>query len=353
MAASQSATAGRGSLSHVERTAEEPREETLHRVTISSIVSVNESIRQITLGIEDSRGIKFLPGQWLDVHIPSLPRPGGFTITSTPAEARRPSSAAPATPQDPRSSSSSSSSASSPSPFLELAIQRSSQNPPAAWLWRPPSEILGAQLAVRVGGSFVWPPPGVADVSTIKRVVFVTGGVGINPLISILSHLSDTDQLPPSVHFLYAFRDPRGSSSSSSSSSASALDPSKVLFLSRVRSIVNRHRPGQVSLGLFVTGPAAAAAAAAAPQGIEHHNVDYGEDSHGDAHPQQDSLPDATIHRRRLRPTDVLASLGPPQQRSGTVAYVCGPQTLTDAFVKVIQDAENMAAERVLCEKWW
>jgi hypothetical protein len=31
---------------------------------------------------------------------------------------------------------------------------------------------------VRVGGSFVWPPPGV-DVNKIKRAIFIAGGVGI------------------------------------------------------------------------------------------------------------------------------------------------------------------------------
>lgn len=61
--------------------------------------------------------------------------------------------------------------------YLELAIQKSS-NPPAAWLWRPEAEIIGTELHVRVGGSFVWPPPRV-DIASVQRVVFVAGGVGI------------------------------------------------------------------------------------------------------------------------------------------------------------------------------
>lgn len=62
--------------------------------------------------------------------------------------------------------------------YLELAIQSSPQNPPAAWLWRPETEILGKRLLVRVGGNFVWPPPGV-DVNGIRKVLLVAGGVGI------------------------------------------------------------------------------------------------------------------------------------------------------------------------------
>ena len=31
---------------------------------------------------------------------------------------------------------------------------------------------------MRVGGSFIWPPPGL-EVNRIKRVMFIAGGVGI------------------------------------------------------------------------------------------------------------------------------------------------------------------------------
>jgi len=63
-------------------------------------------------------------------------------------------------------------------PYLELAVQKSVDNPPAAWLWRPEAELAGKEVYVRVGGSFVWPPPGV-DMAQIKRAVFIAGGVGI------------------------------------------------------------------------------------------------------------------------------------------------------------------------------
>jgi hypothetical protein len=47
-----------------------------------------------------------------------------------------------------------------------------------AWLWRPREEILGRELNIRVGGSFVWPPTGIS-INDVKNVVFVAGGVGI------------------------------------------------------------------------------------------------------------------------------------------------------------------------------
>lgn len=100
--------------------------------------------------------VKFLPGQWLDTFIPGLPKAGGFTITSTPNEARPTAHAA---------------------PYLELAVQRST-NPPAQWLWQTAESILGTQLLVRVGGSFTWPPPAL-NASEIDRLVLIAGGVGI------------------------------------------------------------------------------------------------------------------------------------------------------------------------------
>lgn len=61
---------------------------------------------------------------------------------------------------------------------MELAVQDSPSNPPAAWLWKPREQIIGKEVNIRVGGSFVWPPTGV-DRRQVKNVVFIAGGVGI------------------------------------------------------------------------------------------------------------------------------------------------------------------------------
>lgn len=89
--------------------------------------------------------------------MPGISKPGGFTITSAPSKAQQgpapPASAVPADGTAPAPSA--------PEPYLELAVQKSPDNPPAQYLWRPASEILNSELRIRVGGSFVWPPPGV------------------------------------------------------------------------------------------------------------------------------------------------------------------------------------------------
>ena len=61
---------------------------------------------------------------------------------------------------------------------MELAIQKSPRNPPAAWLWQAQEAILGKHLHIRVGGDFVWPPQCIA-VEDLKKVVFIAGGMGI------------------------------------------------------------------------------------------------------------------------------------------------------------------------------
>lgn len=135
---------------------------------------------QFTLQDDNQQPFAFLPGQWLDVHIPSIAHAGGFTITSTPADAQllpvpEVSPAESLVGEEPETPS-------FPSqgrpPYVELAVQDSPSNPPAAWLWRPKEEILGKEINIRVGGSFVWPPTGV-DVHKVRNVVFIAGGVGI------------------------------------------------------------------------------------------------------------------------------------------------------------------------------
>ncbi|KAL8739846.1 MAG: hypothetical protein Q9190_007391 [Brigantiaea leucoxantha] len=251
--------------------------------------------------------LQFLPGQWLDVHIHGLQQAGGFTITSAPKEAQ------PGTGSETGSRDG----------YLELAVQKSPRNPPAAWLWRPETEILGCDLHVRVGGSFVWPPPGL-DPTSITRAVFVAGGVGINPLVSISSHLHQNPELRPSVlNFLYTTRHP------------SSKDLSSVLFFSRLNSQFDGGSSPSRTLQLFLTR-------------LPDNTKDRLLHSADDANPFSGG-----INFRRISSQDLLAALGPQSERRGVVAYVCGVPAMTDEFVDVLRSAEGMDVERVLCEKWW
>ncbi|OCK87987.1 uncharacterized protein K441DRAFT_647580 [Cenococcum geophilum 1.58] len=322
----QARSAIRSSLSHEERTATEPRDKDLYPVILNSIESVNEKIRLFRLAIKDQRSVKFLPGQWLDVHVPGLTKAGGFTITSTPRDAL-PQSSEPEPNQ-------------LHSPFLELAVQESPSNPPAAWLWRPSEEILGKEFQVRIGGSFVWPPPGV-NLDEIHRVIFIAGGVGINPLISILSHIHQTNVPLDHVRFLYATRIPR-------------YQPkiTEILFLSRLSSIfqsfgLKNYRQDEEERGrleLYLTG------------GYARHPISLNVSKNSVDEKEDLEVENATSYTyfRRIKDDDLQSAVGfDKQARESSLYYVCGPPEMTDYIVEHIRKQDSVDPERVLCEKWW
>ena len=101
--------------------------------------------------------------------------------------------------------------------------------------------------------------------------------------------------------------------------------------------------PLNISLSLYLTGPAAEGAA----------SDDRGIIEHG-------KLPNRTFGRR-ITERDLSGALdgwrkpvyGPEHDRQGTVCYVCGPPRMTDEFVAFLSRQEGMSEQRVLCEKWW
>ncbi|KAL5340819.1 hypothetical protein BJX70DRAFT_396513 [Aspergillus crustosus] len=343
------------SVPHTVRTAAEPRQNRLFAVRLSHIELANPTVRLLQLTIPPSvqdpelraqleesgepdtgepQPLAFFPGQWLDVHIPSVANAGGFSITSTPADAQVFPSLEPsaelgpadedvAPPLNPRGRE----------PFVELAVQHAPSNPASAWLWRPKEEILGKELSIRVGGSFVWPPSGV-KLEEIRKIVFVAGGVGINPLISMLSHLNNNDETTglyhPSldIHVLYSSKLPE------TSRPESALD--QVLFLPRLREIVrsqSQSRRLRITLNLFLTN-------------LEKQSSQI----------LDQSLEDLTVHSRRISQDDLREAVsgtdGNPSP-SETVSYVCGPPKMTDEIVNAITELLHGQKERVYFEKWW
>ncbi|KAF2155868.1 ferredoxin reductase-like protein [Myriangium duriaei CBS 260.36] len=290
-------TVVRNSTSHEERTATQSREKGIELVTLRHIERVNDTIRLMRLySTRQDHPIKFLAGQWLDVFLPGLSKAGGFTITSTPREAQ-PEKNSPA--------------------YLELAIQKS-RNPPAQWLWRPVEEILNQGLRVRVGGDFTWPPT-TLNVDGIKRLVLVAGGVGINPLISILAHLMRQQhrKRPDEIVFIYGTK-----------ASGSQINADEILFLPRLKALLDNDAASRLQLKLFLTGVS---------------NEDLG---------RARGLPPDTV-AGRITESDLEESLGEASMRDGTVCYVCGPQVMTDTFVEFLASRKGMTKERVLCEKWW
>ncbi|KKO99244.1 AP-1 complex subunit gamma-1 [Trichoderma harzianum] len=261
----------------------------LHEVRLSRIDQVNERVRLFRLDLV-AGPIKFLPGQWLDTYIPGVSKAGGFTITSAPSAALT-----------------------NTSPYLELAVQESPENEPAAWLWRPEREILGETLRVRVGGKFVFPPAGGAP----KKVVFVAGGVGVNPLMSMLSYIAEGNgQGVGDVRFIYASKLPRSGKLSD------------IVFLDRITSLFGEDKvKGEVKLFVTAAGNAVSQETTASINGAL-----------------------VEVRPRRLTMGDVEAAIG-DREDQGTVVYVCGPPTMTDELVEKL--AAVVDPQRVLTERWW
>ena len=105
--------------------------------------------------VQPSKPFNFLPGQWVDFYIPPINKVGGYSITSLPSHL----------------------------PRLELAVKRS-RHPPAEWVTS--NAKVGDAVKVRVGGEFVYSTaPDCSD----KALLFIAGGVGINPLYGMLRQL--------------------------------------------------------------------------------------------------------------------------------------------------------------------
>ncbi|KAI0016736.1 NADH-cytochrome b-5 reductase [Xylariomycetidae sp. FL0641] len=312
---------------HLERTAAEPRDKSLHTLTIGRIDQVNDNIRLFRLEVPpDAAPVRFLPGQWLDVYVPAVPQAGGFTITSTPADARA-------------------ASASSSPGFVDLAIRRSPANPPAAYLWRDPAPaLLGTAVRARVGGSFVWPPPGVNARSSLRRVVFVAGGLGVNPLVSMLGAIARGGSSGQSfdVRFLYAMKDP--GTEEEEQGGQRRRHAAKMLFVERIAEAFHSGRV-RGRLQLFLTG---------AHDDEEEKKKKKGEKAGGTV--ASDSAGEIPFEPRRLTIEDVEEAVGDAAERRFAVVYVCGVPAMTDELVQKLTDRQNglgMEPHRVLCEKWW
>lgn len=213
-------------------------------------------------------------------------------------------------------------------PYLELAVKQSPQNPAAEWLWRPETDIIGQEVKVRVGGEFVWPPTGI-EISNIKRAVFIAGGVGINPLMSMLSSLAEQKEkavdgkLGMKVVLLYSFR----------CGGVASIPAFEVLFLDRLSSIFQSLKE-EMQVRLFFT------------TGIEGETVSA-------AMTELNSLVNMKIRWGRMNDDDLSEALGDVDERTNTVCYVCGVPPMTDWLVQTVRKAGGMEESRVFSEKWW
>ncbi|RDA88988.1 hypothetical protein CP532_0701 [Ophiocordyceps camponoti-leonardi (nom. inval.)] len=282
-----------------------------HDGIVIRVDQVNERIRLFRLELR-SGPAKFLPGQWVDTFVPGIAKPGGFTITSVPSRASTPTK-----------------------PYVELAVAQADGNAVAEWLWRPREEVLGDELRLRIGGSFVFPPLDGERIVVrdgqgrgLRSLVFVAGGVGINPLFSMLGYVAESGLDVDDVRLLYATKFPR----------SGRLED--VLFLHDIAALFGQ-RKLRGSIRLYVTATATTAETTTA--------VDSAATETDIRHICGAPI---SIRAGRLSPDEVrsvVRQLIPNE----TLVYICGPPLMTDELVAAITAEGILDSNRILTEKWW
>ncbi|KAB1283784.1 Oxidoreductase NAD-binding domain-containing protein 1 [Camelus dromedarius] len=170
-----------------------------------------------------------------------------------------------------------------------------------------PQCALGSEVAVRVGGEFFFDPQ-PADAS--RNLVLIAGGVGINPLLSILRHSAD----------LHRERADKGSGYEMGTVTLfySAKNTSELLFKKNILDLVNEF-PEKMACSLHVTKQTAQISAELKPY-----------------------ITEGRITEKEL--SDHISK--------ETLFYICGPPPMTDFFSKELED-RHVPPEHICFEKWW
>jgi len=248
------------SPSHLERTAGQFRAPGAAAAEVIEVSSLSPTVKKLVLRPEP--GVSFAAGQWVDFFIPGLERVGGFSMSSAPSQLEKEGT-------------------------MDLAV-KASLAAPAHWVHTTCK--VGDTVGLRVGGNFFHPSPGLPFPHSI---LLVAGGVGINPLFSIMQQcksLSDNEApgSPKALTLLY-----------------SAKKREELIFLEDMKL-----REGW-RLQTFVTGEEGG---------------------------------------KRLDQSDLKEALEKMPGR--VVTYLCGPPTMTEAVAAGLKDL-GMQRGDVKYENWW
>jgi ferredoxin-NADP reductase len=338
---------------HLERTADEPRAVSYVPAEVIGLRTLSPSVRGIRLrrtggmstgsltSAPSSRhppdvGFGYRAGQWLDVRIEGVPVVGGFSATSSPLCSAALREACNVAEPD----------------AIDLAVKHS-KHPPAAWAHNTCK--IGDLVNVRTGGKFTLDPIVCTDSSgrvsirdAVRRIVFVAGGVGINPLYSMLLELAAISEsresltTPPFPQIYFAF---------------SAREEAELLFERQLRWLAGPSSAlhGCLHLHLSTT------------RSHEHGEThDGGRDSSidrvagsGSSGMRTSANWDAarTYHGRVSHALLHEAVLRGTHDNTGTYMFICGPPRMTDEFTAFATDTSEsglgLPEAHMYCERWW
>lgn len=163
--------------------------------------------------------------------------------------------------------------------------------------------------------------------------MFIAGGVGINPIMSMITAMDlqgvgKLGGMPKRIRLYYSSRrrvDKDGK-------------PEEILFEKRLEAIARKWaKKDEVDFGytLFETS-----GSDKVREGAEEQDKD-------------ERSTCVTVLKRRMNYDDLDKEIKPSERAENTLVYVCGLPSMTDDYVDVIRKAPGFNEKRVLCEKWW
>ncbi|XP_071385422.1 oxidoreductase NAD-binding domain-containing protein 1 isoform X2 [Centroberyx affinis] len=266
-------------IDHLEKTASNYRQNALYPAQVCGIISESETVKRLRLTVHPD--FNFKAGQWVDFLIPGLEKVGGFSMCSSPGLLQREG-------------------------VVELAVKYT-KHPPAHWIHT--ACTVGSSVAMRVGGNFYF-DPSPSDPSV--DLLLVAGGVGINPLYSILLHAADL------LHLNHA-SEGRDYHIGSTHLCYSAKNTQELLFKNTIIEVCQEF-PDKFSCDFHITQ----------------------QSTDDDPHLQP------FINRGRITEEELRAHVDPQR----TLCYLCGPPPMIEAISQTLMDL-GLPKDRILFEKWW
>jgi len=261
---------------HLEKTENFPRHKEMTSATVLFCNNLSPSVKTLRLKVMNPN-FSFKAGQWVDFIIPGLATVGGFSMTSCPMQLTQ-------------------------SGTLDLAVKYS-KYAPAHWIHTECKN--GDKVQMKVGGDFFYEPcPSRGQVD----LLLIAGGVGINPLYSILTqieqlHQNGHDTGVRKIVLMY-----------------SAKTEAELLFKESIKSAAES--VGNVSCQFHITGK----------------NCDIVQ--------SEDKLTSGRITNQHVE--TALQGL----DTNTLLTYLCGPPPMIESLVGTLTGL-GQPASRVHYEKWW
>ncbi|XP_048366806.1 oxidoreductase NAD-binding domain-containing protein 1 isoform X2 [Sphaerodactylus townsendi] len=265
-------------LDHLERTANDFRQEIISKAKVCGITSESETVKRLRLAVTDKE-FTFKAGQWVDFFIPGVSVVGGFSMCSSPGLLEREGQ-------------------------LELAVKHT-MHPPAQWVHTQCS--VDSEVALRVGGNFFFDPhPADSPVD----LILIAGGVGINPLFSILLHVTDLHRKQEKKETGYKM--------GLTNLFYSAKNTDELLFRKHILDLTNAF-PGRITCSFHVTQQSSEICDNLRPY----------------------------VKERRISGEDLEKYIS-----RKTLWYICGPPPMTESISKLLENL-GVAQKNIFFEKWW